>query len=108
MAELCAQIAAVSLEKAEYAPATRRSAHQHLRCSPSTAVMPASAASVDWRRERNVHVPRSNEVEHGHNSCTTQVCGAVFKPRGGEFGARCSVRRKHERDRDVGWILARR
>ena len=91
MAEPRAQIAELTLEKAAYAgfasctrrtarhvpysvlhicsmphvmqhaPATRHSAHQHLPCSPSTAVMPASIA--DWRRERNTHVPRSNEAE---------------------------------------------
>jgi hypothetical protein len=74
MAELRAQIAELTLEKAAYAgfasctrrtarhvpysvlhicsmphvmqhaPATRHSAHQHLPCSPSTAVMPASTA----------------------------------------------------------------
>ena len=48
-------------------------------------------------------------------SYTTQVCGftrrthgAVFKPRGGEFEARRSVRCLHEGEHDVGCIPARR
>ena len=111
MAELRAQIAELTLEKAAYAgfasctrrtarhvpcgvlhicsmphvmqhaPATRHSAHQHLPCSPSTAVMPASIA--DWRRERNTHVPRSNEVEDNirHATCPYLVRNAGMRPR---------------------------
>jgi len=111
MAELRAQIAELTLEKAAYAgfasctrrtarhvpysvlhicsmphvmqhaPATRHSAHQHLPCSPSTAVMPASIA--DWRRERNTHVPRSNEVEDNirRATCPYPVRNAGMRPR---------------------------
>jgi hypothetical protein len=40
----------------------RRSAHQHLPCSPSTAVMPASPARTGGESATS-HVPRSQDME---------------------------------------------
>ena len=150
MAELRAQIAELTLEKAAYAgfasctrrtarhvpysvrhicsmphvmphaPATRRSAHQHLPCSPSTAVMPASIAKTGGESAaRTCHAAMRWKTPCAtppvRTSCATQVCGpdrrtdgAVFTPRGGQYEARCSVRRQRERDRAVGCIPARR
>ena len=79
MAELRAQTAALTLEKEAYAgraSCTRRaawhvpcntylprhSAHQHLPCSPSTAVMPARTAGTGGESATS-HVPRSHEME---------------------------------------------
>ena len=40
----------------------RRSAHQHLPCSPSTAVMPASPARIGGESATS-HVPRSQDMD---------------------------------------------
>ncbi len=122
MAELREQIAELTAEKAAYAgrascTASCTSCHMPCDAHLSYAAVRIGICRAAHRQrscqlallglaERARHARATQQCDGRQHtpvsaSCTTQVCGfarrtdgAVFKPRGGDFEARCSVRRK--------------